>query len=587
MQNLSETTQAPPLVTLTTQQATVKNECLKWLRKPQGNDKFRVIRGFAGSGKTFLIRQIIEDFRADGLEAEFDKNYQQEHQDALDAFKAGFLSCEPKPPKGAIAGCAPTHKAKEVLLKATGDMLDSASTVQSLFALQLRLIKFTKQDQARLDLLQKTEGLTEAEEKQRDGLLLQREAAENKKRELFPTGRLDLTGIRLIIIDECSMLGEFLLSQILKAVFDGTAHPDLQVIFMGDPFQLPPIGEVKSQVFRLTTFPELTEIVRYDGSILKYAEAIRDRPPNLQGLHYAFVNKTPDLATLDYRDAIIQGAKMIQDGEDIMFIAATNKAVDSINQVLRNKIKGADMDYDKGDRLLSRQSIERRKCLDVGMVPQCKFGRGSYCTSCDMADTEIGTSAFLVVTEVIQRDTFVTALGSELRRTKCFVKDAAPDGKHYATPIYLCHPEDTAQWVDDIKALQGRVSAFFSRSKKMPRGQEGGFAKEIWDKEGLKNWAKKLDGSALSESEYRSIRGRYFNEMNACKEAFDSVSLAYCATVNRMQGVTVKTVAIHTPSIFQALKFGGAGDSSAKAWDPYRLLYTAVTRAAGQLVLIE
>lgn len=569
------------MYTLTTQQEIVKAECLAWLRNPKRDDKFRVLRGFAGSGKTFLIKVIIHEFREGGLSEEFNKDREGDYQNQLDAYAAGFLSRKPTKARGAIAGAAPTHNAKDVLSAATGGAIDDYATVQSLFSLQLKLVKFTKADQQRLDILQKTENLTEAEEKQRDSLILQRQSAEKKKRELYPTGRLNLTGIRLIVVDECSMLGEFLVSQILKAAYDDNAHPDLQILFMGDPFQLPPVGEIDSKVFNLTTFPELTEIVRYGGSILKYAEAIRERPVNLNVLHHAFLGQCDDLASINYRDAIVQGAAMIEGGKNIMFIAATNKAVDSINQALRRRIKGEDSDYVEGDKLLTREAVERRKCLGADRIPNCKFGRGNYCTSCDLEDTEIGTSTFLTITEILERDTYVTPLGSTLRRTKCFVRD---EEQNYATPVYLCHIDDSLQWAEDISTLQSRVNSFFSRSKKNKRGQEGDAAKEVWKKEGLKNWLKKLNGEELTDKEYNQIRGRYFRDLNECKEAFDNVSLGYCATINRMQGVTVDIVALHTPSIFKSLKFSG---QAASAWDPYRLLYTAATRAAKQLVLIE
>jgi len=75
----------------------------------------------------------------------------------------------------------------------------------------------------------------------------------------------------LVVVDECSMVGEDLLRHI------GRYLPEAFVLFVGDKAQLPPIGEVESQTFRTGSQSHLSTIIRQaaDNPILDAAHAIR------------------------------------------------------------------------------------------------------------------------------------------------------------------------------------------------------------------------------------------------------------------------------------------------------------------------
>ena len=77
----------------------------------------------------------------------------------------------------------------------------------------------------------------------------------------------------IIIIDECSMLNSEVLKFILKAQQDF----DLTVIYIGDPKQIPPVGEHMAPVFNLP-IPSYTlkEIVRQkDNKLLNFVTGVR------------------------------------------------------------------------------------------------------------------------------------------------------------------------------------------------------------------------------------------------------------------------------------------------------------------------
>jgi ATP-dependent exoDNAse (exonuclease V) alpha subunit len=82
------------------------------------------------------------------------------------------------------------------------------------------------------------------------------------------------------IIDECSMIDKYILEIIIK---DAVAK-NCKIIFMGDSFQLEPVGD-NPHIFEWeNSYPEhflpenryeLTEVKRYDGSLLKIATEMR------------------------------------------------------------------------------------------------------------------------------------------------------------------------------------------------------------------------------------------------------------------------------------------------------------------------
>lgn len=85
-----------------------------------------------------------------------------------------------------------------------------------------------------------------------------------------------LSDYEVAIIDEYSMIGKDNFTEICFQVGAST-----KVIFVGDDAQLPPIGEKVSTVSLsgvISAYAALTEIVRYEGQIVKVAEEIRSNP---------------------------------------------------------------------------------------------------------------------------------------------------------------------------------------------------------------------------------------------------------------------------------------------------------------------
>ena len=86
-----------------------------------------------------------------------------------------------------------------------------------------------------------------------------------------PEKPVDLSSFDLIIIDEASMINHFLMT----AIEEAAARWKIKFLFMGDPAQLPPVGEASSPVWKVPDSAELTTVMRYGDSMLDLATSIR------------------------------------------------------------------------------------------------------------------------------------------------------------------------------------------------------------------------------------------------------------------------------------------------------------------------
>lgn len=103
-------------------------------------------------------------------------------------------------------------------------------------------------------------------------------AAGDKKNTFFVDKTLKVRGT--YIVDECSMIDKYVLEVLIKQA----TEKNCKMIFMGDSFQLEPVGEnpfifnwEKSypKSFFIHNRYELTEVKRYDGTLLKIATEMR------------------------------------------------------------------------------------------------------------------------------------------------------------------------------------------------------------------------------------------------------------------------------------------------------------------------
>lgn len=266
---------SPPEFPPTPEQAAALDSMIDFL--DDSASKFFVLRGYAGTGKSYSITLLAKSEKPDGTRR--------------------FKPSE-------ICFTAPTNKAVKVLrnyLDGAGLSASPSKTIYSLLGLSLQANGEVKQ-------------LTKPEEP------------------------VDLSGFRVIVVDEASMVNRFL----MDAIEDAANDWNVPFIFMGDPAQLPPVGETTAPVWKLDRGAELTTVMRYGNSMLELATAIRkvvDNPfPSVKIETNAPVFRSSKSVWLD---SVAENLELFKAGE-AKIIAWRNVTVDGHNAYVRKLIFGQD-----------------------------------------------------------------------------------------------------------------------------------------------------------------------------------------------------------------------------------------------------
>lgn len=172
----------------------------------------------------------------------------------------------------------------------------------------------------------------------------------------FSDGFLDKsnkTSYNLIVIDECSMIGEEDLKELMKL------SSKTLMVFLGDFNQLSPVKKKDgSEIFKLMKKFTLTEQHRNSGEILKLCDILRD------SVYYP-KKTTEQITVYDNRsDFLVSLINRIQDDPDpynISYLAFTNKAVKEVRNLIHHVLYN-DKVINEGQylRLDSRTSIGNR-----------------------------------------------------------------------------------------------------------------------------------------------------------------------------------------------------------------------------------
>lgn len=275
------------VIRLNDQQYEAYNAMRTWFNTP-GGEKIFVLEGYAGTGKTTIVKKFMDSISAD----------------PTDPFSTG----------ASIVVSAPTHKARKVIAKTTGR---GSQTLHSLLGLRpdLDLNKLTLKDIKFVST---------------DDVI----------------NRLKTSQTDLIVIDESSMINKVLYDLILKVVDES----NIKVLFMGDPAQLPPINETISKVFLNKNKYQLTKVERQTGdnplmfiydSIRNNIESSSDKFEHLSQVNAAGEGVLFTRSQNYFDDIMLQmfDTEEYRNNPDyVKVLAYHNARVDYYNQKIRNRL---------------------------------------------------------------------------------------------------------------------------------------------------------------------------------------------------------------------------------------------------------
>lgn len=262
----------------TPEQAEAVDAIIDWFN---ADPDYYVLKGYAGTGKTYLMTHLART----GLRRQPE---------------GGRIWS--KVPPYRICFTAPTNKAVKVLRNYLDDAQLGQCPTKTIFSLL--------------------------------GLSLQ---PNGEIKELSsPEEPVDLSRYDLIVVDEASMVNRYLMAEIERAYEDW----HVPFLFMGDPAQLPPVGEPHTPVWKLENQSQLTQVMRYGNSMLDLATNIRkvvDHPfPSIK------INSDPPVHKLskpEWFSKIVENLDLLKSGE-AKVVAWRNVVVDQYNRFVRGHIYG-------------------------------------------------------------------------------------------------------------------------------------------------------------------------------------------------------------------------------------------------------
>lgn len=158
----------------------------------------------------------------------------------------------------------------------------------------------------------------------------------------------------LIICDEGSM--------VKKEYDESLRRRGVKTLYVGDPAQLPPINEEISSVFSIQNQFEMTEVVRFDGAIIKVATFLRERIESRQFFTVQDLQDFRDpertLTFIGMHNLHDWAIKAVQKGLDARIVAFQNAVVDEHNATIHRILYPDAPLFGEGERVVVNETFE-------------------------------------------------------------------------------------------------------------------------------------------------------------------------------------------------------------------------------------
>lgn len=224
-----------------------------------------------------------------------------------------------------------------------------------------------------------------------------KDVAESEYKFVFHINESENGGNIVAIVDEASMVCSRKIEHELFIFGTDNLMEDLltfvrpnfggKVIFVGDPAQLPPVGESVSNALRAEYFKEkglkvveaeLTEVLRQKGDsvILKNAMMIRDLLQKDKRNQLVFEEQKDDVEMVPSEQFLDKYLKYRKESgrHDSVIICYSNKSANRYNRDIRKSLYGGDVPLRENDILLITQNNYRLNRMNGEFVPVLSVG---------------------------------------------------------------------------------------------------------------------------------------------------------------------------------------------------------------------
>lgn len=212
----------------------------------------------------------------------------------------------------------------------------------------------------------------------------------NEIREIETTDMHKLEGVKVLGIDESSMINDAL----MQRIYNHATETNTKIILMGDPrYQLPPVGQEEPSVCKFHLNAELTKVERHDNQVLNFATYLRGcidskTNPMFKGDYDA----DGGVVVLGNRDFYRQMKKAFcsdlydEYPDAFKTLAWRNAIVDEFNDSIRNAMYDDNpaTPFEVGERIVARAPV-----MDV--MEYKHSGQESFLATTDEEGTVIST----------------------------------------------------------------------------------------------------------------------------------------------------------------------------------------------------
>lgn len=268
-----------------------------------------------------------------------------------------------------------------------------------------------------------------------------------------------IKGKSIVIVDECSMVTNNMYNAIMNF-----ADKDAKIIFMGDQFQLPPVGEEeKPLVFQIPNRSELTKSVRFSGAIGEvavYFKAYQDylidagEYGSLLDLYsFRMYRDEPESLVWFYSDEELFKQYAIdrfdKDLDGTRVLAYRNATIKEYNTSIRSHFINADSPIVRGEKIILNSPYETRGgwTSDGEEINNLRLHNGEVY---EILDFSIETLP-ITTTEPKDDGTFGTRIIKDTYLTfEAKVKSVVTD---IETVVNILHPSEEAKYEHKLDQL--------------------------------------------------------------------------------------------------------------------------------------